>query len=220
MRSLLADDEYARGLEKVLYRVSKTLLRYYYVTLGVIYICWAIWASSMLLVMLILDFTGVSYYVYYSVMIPTWLIMLVLNFKKIPEAIRGAVSLSGGTTELRILARRARRLSSAFWIAGVIIYAFMIVIIPLINKSYIITSSASGLIVLLATGNLGIFYSFKKYGGMPIKTPVMIVLGMYIAAIPLFAINGASIFIWSYAIGILVISYLLFALYCLLLSVK
>ena len=214
------DNEYTQELEKVLYRVSKTLLRYYYVTLGIVYICWAIWVSLMLLVMLIVAFTGVPYYVYYSLMIPSWLVMLVLNFKKIPEVIRGTVSLSGRPMELQILARRIRRLSSIFWIAGVIVYIVMIVIIPLINKSYINTSSASGLIVLLATGNLGIFYSLKKYSGMYIKIPVIIVLGMYIAAILLFAINGVSIFIWSYAIGVLVISYLSFALYCLLLSIR
>ncbi|MCD6300763.1 MAG: hypothetical protein J7L82_01675 [Staphylothermus sp.] len=107
-----------------------------------------------------------------------------------------------------------------FWVLGVIIYIIMTIVIPLINKSYAVTAAASGLIILLATGNMGVFYPLKKYAGMTIKEPAIVLSGMYFSALLLFVIDGSRSFVWSYAINILLIGYLLLALYCFILSVK
>ena len=216
----MVSNETLTDLERILYRVSKTILKHYYVVLGMIYVGWAIWASLMLLTMLIVEFTGISYYIYYAIMIPTWFLAIFLNNKKIPEVVKGAISLSGRKTELEGFVRKANRVSALFWGIGLITYIVMIFSISLINEAYSTTSAASGLIILLATGNIGVFYPLKKYAGMNIREPMIVILGMYVAALLLFIINWSRLFIWSYTICVLLISYLLLALYCFILSVK
>ena len=214
------NDKSLSELEKILYKVSKTLLKHYYVVLGMIYVGWALWASFIFLVMIIVEATGSSYYIFYAILVPTWFIAFFFNNKKLPEIVKGAISLSGKDVELDEFVKKANRMGSLFWVLGVIIYIVMTVVIPLINESYAITAAASGLVILLATGNMGVFYPLKKYAGMTIKEPVIVLLGMYLSALLLFVIDGSRSFVWSYAINILLIAYLLLALYCFILSVK
>ncbi len=220
VNKLLVNDESLSELEKILYRVSKTLLNHYYVILGMIYVGWALWASFIFLVMIIIEATGVSYYIFYAIMIPTWFIALFFNNKKLPEIVKGAISLSGKNTELEEFVKKANRVGSLFWILGVLLYIAMTTLLPLINESFTTTAAASGLIILLATGNMGVFYPLKKYAGMTIKEPIIVISGMYLSALLLFVFDGPRSFVWSYAINVLLIAYLLLALYCFILSVK
>ncbi len=203
-----------------MYRVSKTILKHYYVILGMIYVGWALWVSFIFLVMITIEAIGLSYYIFYAIMIPTWFIALFFNNKKLPEIVKGAISLSGKNAELEEFVKKAKRIDSLFWILGVLLYIAMTTFLPLINESFTTTVAASGLIILLATGNLGVFYPLKKYAGMTIKEPVIVISGMYLSALILFVFDGSRSFVWSYAINVLLIAYLLLALYCFILSVK
>ncbi|MCD6300764.1 MAG: hypothetical protein J7L82_01680 [Staphylothermus sp.] len=84
----MVNDESLSEVEKILYRVSKTLLKHYYVVLGMIYVGWALWASFIFLVMIIVEATGSSYYIFYAILVSTWFIALFFNNKNFQKSLK------------------------------------------------------------------------------------------------------------------------------------
>ncbi|MCD6301824.1 MAG: hypothetical protein J7L82_07150 [Staphylothermus sp.] len=213
------NEESLPEFERILYRVSKTILKHYYVVLGMIYIGWALWVSFIFLVMIIIEATGAPYYLFYAILILTWFIALFSTIKNCQRSL-GELCRYRKNEELEEFVNRADRISLVFWIPGIFIYMLIIITIPLIGYFHALNATASGLVILLATGNMGIFYSLKKYADMKIGIPLIVLTSMYLSAIILLVLEWPGVFVWSYTMCILLIAYIILALYCFMLLLK
>ncbi len=206
-----------REFKEALLKVRGSILRAYFVILSFIYLGWAVWLSFIILMMIIWRIFELVETYFMIILVASFIIALIVNNKRLPEVIRITAGLNVGENPPSI--KKAERLMGLFWLLGFIIYIVIMVVTGAYGLNPCLMCIALSL--LLATGNLGVFISLERYAGISARYAyLIIVLFMVVLIVPVLFITGNIGLGWLYTGSMLIISYLLLAIYCLISAIR
>ncbi len=204
-----------RELRDLLLRIRGSIFRSYMAVLGMIYLVWVLWLSTMLILMVLIWGLGAPEITYYIILAASLAAVFAYSSTRLPRVILGAAGASG-RSDLRLLAGKMNRLIAGFWATGIILYASNPAYAPLVGGA---AAPAVGLILMLATGNLGVCVAEYRYMGMRPRGPLATILALYASAsIAPFLDPGLTV--WVYTYGVLIAAYTALAIHSILAAVR
>ncbi len=212
--------------KRILERVSVSIIKSFFVVNALVYLGWSVWLLIVLITMLFFWRYDLPREIYYIFGFTTFIVALYINNNAMPKVIFGIIKLSSGV-KLRdsdyyhVTRRRINAFALTFWIIGILIYIILTMIIyPYLSIDLRKIIGSLGLILMLSIGNLGVFLAYRIYGGISVRYAYVIIGIMILSsiALPIFADN--YFMLWTYTLSILIISYVLLAIYCLILALR
>lgn len=197
-------------LKKVLDKVSKALINTHFLSMGAIYLGWTIWLVFILVFRVLYEALNMPMGLFYTVFFITFVAAIVANNILLPNAVRSIAGLAG-RNYVGVNRRRMSLLMLAFWLAGVAMY----VIVSATSVASTLSADLAylvALMLLLGTGNLGVYVALWKYVGIVQLWSYVLVLGFYLAPIPLCLAKLPADALWVVGIGIIAILYSLLSL--------
>ena len=200
----------------LLKRISKRIGSLEYVNFTTIYIGWCIWLSTVMLVGLIINILGVSYWVFLAYLVVSFILAIIYVNVRLPKALRLLRELSTieGMRVRRDVDKRVERVTGLVWAAS---FLFM----PVLGILYGNLGVSTGLLLALGTGNLVIYLMLWRYYNIVLRGAIYLTLLLFIFA-------GLNVLLsmikpgyeWTFTTISILFVYLLLAMYTLLLAFK
>ncbi len=211
-----SSEEEIRELIGVLRRISENLLSRYFLIFGLIYLGWGIWSILILITYITVLTYGLSWTIYYIVLLVSIVLTAILVNYKLPQMV-------GSLIIIRSRPRKTRWKTSKYislieiggWFIG---FTAMFILAPLWD----LMGLAIGLLIALGTGNLSLYIGLWLRSGKVYVGGIILALSFYVSAVIVAYISlyNNSVDYWLYSISITILLYLLFAIYNLLLALK
>jgi len=201
--------EEVRELVEVLRRISDRLGRLSAVQGALIYIAWALWVSSLMLVLIAVEVLDLPGWIYNAYFATTFVFMAVYAHSRLPRTLRllhELQSLERTRTSPETWRRFARAEATAWGVS----FSIMVVLTLLYREP----GSSAGLLVALGIGNLSMYLLLWRFTGTLARGAVYLSLLLVLLA-PVSAVLTAidSGVGWVFTSVAIIFVYLLLALY-------
>jgi hypothetical protein len=210
-----SEEEEVKELINVLKRISENLLSRYFLISGLIYLGWGIWSILILIAYITIITYNLSWTIYYIILLVSMIITVILVNYKLPQMIRSLIIIR---SKPRRTTWKTSKYISLIEISGWFIgFTIMYTLGPLWG----LLGLAIGLLIALGTGNLFLYIGLWLRSGRVYVGGIILSVSFYVSAIIIAYVSQYNVIdYWLYSISIIILLYLLFAIYNLLLALK
>lgn len=213
-----------RELHELLIKINKRLYTIRFVAYSTTYLGWCIWLTTLILVSIFINILQLPLWVYFAYFIPSLIITIIVSNAKLPSMLMFIEELAkstiireeGSETKLSRInsVKIVDKLINSIWITGFIIMGILFFL-------YGDLGGSTGLLIALGLGNLAIylcfwiFYRIELRGGLILSTLLLVSAGLN----TLLSMLKPG-YEWFFAITIVILIYLLLALYLIVIAFK